>query len=141
MNILAIETSCDETAAAVLEAGPRVLSSVVLSQDAIHAPYGGVVPELASRRHLQSIGYVVGEALERAKLAPGEVDSFAVTRGPGLIGSLLVGLNYAKAICYSRQIPLLGVNHLEAHFFSPFLEHPEIEFPVLCLIVSGGRLA
>jgi N6-L-threonylcarbamoyladenine synthase len=139
MNILAIESSCDETAAAVLDSGPRILSSVVLSQDTIHAPYGGVVPELASRRHLQSIGYVVGEALDRAKLAPGDVDAFAVTQGPGLIGSLLVGLSFAKGLAYYFRKPLVGVDHLEAHMEAAFLEGPPVAFPALALVVSGGH--
>ncbi len=139
MNILAIESSCDETAAAVLASGPRILSSVVLSQDTIHAPYGGVVPELASRQHLQSIGYVVGEALDRAKLAPGEVDAFAVTQGPGLIGSLLVGLSFAKGLAYYFRKPLIGVDHLEAHMEAAFLEGPPVAFPALALVVSGGH--
>jgi N6-L-threonylcarbamoyladenine synthase len=139
MNILAIESSCDETAAAVLDSGPRILSSVVLSQDTIHAPYGGVVPELASRQHLQSIGYVVGEALDRAKLAPGEVDAFAVTQGPGLIGSLLVGLSFAKGLAYYFRKPLVGVDHLEAHMEAAFLEGPPVAFPALALVVSGGH--
>ena len=139
MNILAIESSCDETAAAVLDAGPRILSSVVLSQDTIHAPYGGVVPELASRRHLQSIGYVVGEALDRARLAPGEVDAYAVTQGPGLIGSLLVGLSFAKGLAYYFSKPLVGVDHLEAHMEAAFLEGPPVAFPALALVVSGGH--
>jgi tRNA N6-adenosine threonylcarbamoyltransferase len=139
MNVLAIETSCDETAAAVLDSGRRILSSIVLSQDTIHAPYGGVVPELASRQHLQSIGFVVAEALERAKLVPGQVDAFAVTRGPGLIGSLLVGLSFAKGLAYYFGKPLLGIDHLEAHMEAAFLEGPPVTFPALALVVSGGH--
>ncbi len=139
MHILAIETSCDETAAAVLDSGRQVLSSVVLSQDAIHAPYGGVVPELASRRHLQTIGYVVAEALDRAKLAAGQVDAFAVTQGPGLIGSLLVGLSFAKGLAYYFRKPLLGIDHLEAHMEAAFLDGSPVTFPALALVVSGGH--
>ncbi len=139
MHILAIETSCDETAAAVLDSGRRTLSSVVLSQDKIHAPYGGVVPELASRRHLQSIGYVVGEALGRAGLTAGGMDAFAVTRGPGLIGSLLVGLSFAKGLAYYFRKPLIGIDHLEAHMEAAFLEGPPVAFPALALVVSGGH--
>ncbi|OGD20949.1 MAG: tRNA (adenosine(37)-N6)-threonylcarbamoyltransferase complex transferase subunit TsaD [Candidatus Aminicenantes bacterium RBG_16_63_16] len=139
MRILAIETSCDETAAAVLDSGRKILSSIVLSQDKIHAPYGGVVPELASRRHLQSIGFVVGEALGRAELACGQVDAFAVTQGPGLIGSLLVGLSFAKGLAYYFRKPLVGVDHLEAHMEAAFLGGPAVTFPALALVVSGGH--
>ena len=136
---LGIETSCDDTSAAVLHGQGRILSSVGSSQTALHAPFGGIGPELASRAHLANIRPVVAEALRQASAGLDQIRLVAVPRGPGLIGSLLVGINYAKALCYSRQIPLLGVNHLEGHFFSPFLEHPKIEFPVLCLIVSGGH--
>jgi N6-L-threonylcarbamoyladenine synthase len=139
MRILAIETSCDETAAAVLDSGRKILSSVVLSQDKIHAPYGGVVPELASRRHLQSIGYVVGEALGRAALTPGQIDAFAVTQGPGLIGSLLVGLSFAKGLAYYFGKPLVGIDHLEAHMEAAFLGGPPVTLPALALVVSGGH--
>ncbi len=139
MKILAIETSCDETAAAVVTAERRVLSSVVLSQDEVHAPYGGVVPELASRQHLRSIGYIVAESLGRASLTIADIDVFAVTQGPGLIGSLLVGLSFAKGLAYFYRKPLLGIDHLEAHMESAFLENPEIPFPALALLVSGGH--
>jgi len=139
VNILAIETSCDETAAAVLTDERRILSSVVLSQDEIHAPYGGVVPELASRQHLRSIGYIVGESLERASLSAADIDVFAVTQGPGLIGSLLVGLSFAKGLAYYYRKPLLGIDHLEAHMEAAFLENPDIPFPALALLVSGGH--
>lgn len=139
MRLLAIETSCDETSAAVLDGDRRVLSSIVLSQDEIHAPYGGVVPELASRQHLQSIGYVVGESLRRASLDAGAVDVFAVTQGPGLIGSLLVGLSFAKGLAYYLKKPLVGVDHLEAHIEAAFLESRDVPFPVLALVVSGGH--
>jgi N6-L-threonylcarbamoyladenine synthase len=139
MPVLAIETSCDETAAAVLDADRSILSSIILSQDEVHAPYGGVVPELASRRHLQSIGYVVGEALTRASLSPDHLDAFAVTQGPGLIGSLLVGLCFAKGLAYYFQKPLLGVDHLEAHMEAVFLETQEVALPAVALVVSGGH--
>jgi len=139
MNILAIETSCDETAAAVVTAERRVLSSVVLSQDEVHAPFGGVVPELASRQHLRSIGYIVAESLQRASLSTGDIDVFAVTQGPGLIGSLLVGLSFAKGLAYYYRKPLLGIDHLEAHMEAAFLENPDIPFPALALLVSGGH--
>ena len=136
---LGIETSCDDTSAAVLKNGREILASVVSSQVKLHGPYGGVVPELASRAHLENIGPVLAEAFLQAGVGRDQIHLLAVTRGPGLIGSLLVGLNYAKAMAYARDLPLVGVNHLEAHFFSPFLEHPEIEHPLLALIVSGGH--
>lgn len=139
MPILGIETSCDETAAAVLTAERKILANVVLSQDEIHAPYGGVVPELASRQHLHSIGYVVGECLRRAALSLDKIDAYAVTLGPGLIGSLLVGLSFAKGLAYYYKKPLVGIDHLEAHMESAFLENPEIPFPALALVVSGGH--
>jgi len=139
MIVLGIESSCDETAAAVLTAERKILASVVLSQDEIHAPYGGVVPELASRQHLHSIGYVVGECLRRAALSLDKIDAYAVTLGPGLIGSLLVGLSFAKGLAYYYKRALVGIDHLEAHMESAFLENPEIPFPALALVVSGGH--
>jgi N6-L-threonylcarbamoyladenine synthase len=139
MFILAIETSCDETAAAVLAGDRKILSSIVLSQDEIHAPYGGVVPELASRQHLQSIGYVVGESLRRASLEVDRIDAFAVTQGPGLIGSLLVGLSFAKGLAYYFHKPLSGIDHLEAHIEAAFLEYPDAPLPAVALVVSGGH--
>ena len=140
-RILAIETSCDETAAAVVEDRCHVLSSVIASQDDVHARFGGVVPELASRRHLECIGPVVAEALERAGTTLDRIDAVAVTCGPGLVGSLLVGVCAAKAIAWSRGLPLIGVNHLEGHVRSPFLTHPGIPFPAMALVVSGGHTA
>lgn len=137
--VLGLETSCDDTSAAVLRSPGTILSSVVSSQFHLHRPYGGVVPELASRAHIRNIRPVVREALQQAGVALTQVELVAVTRGPGLIGSLLVGLNYAKALAYALDIPFVGVNHLEGHFFSSFLEHPGIEFPLLCLLVSGGH--
>ena len=139
MNILAIETSCDETAAAVVTAAGKILSSVVLSQDEVHAPFGGVVPELASRQHLRSIGYIVAESLQGSSLSTADIDAFAVTQGPGLIGSLLVGLSFAKGLAYFYRKPLLGIDHLEAHMEAAFLENPDIPFPALALLVSGGH--
>lgn len=136
--LLAVETSCDETSAAVLDRG-RILSNIILSQDEIHSPYGGVVPELASRQHIKSIDYVIGESLAQAGVALKEIDLYAVTQGPGLIGSLLVGLTFAKGLAYYFKKPLLGVDHLQAHIEAPFLEHEGIEFPVLALLVSGGH--
>ncbi len=139
MHVLGIETSCDETAAAVLTTERKILSNIVLSQDEIHAPYGGVVPELASRQHLQSIGYVVGECLRRAKISLFGVGAYAVTVGPGLVGSLLVGLSFAKGLAYFYKKPLVGIDHLEAHMESAFLDNPDIPFPALALVVSGGH--
>ncbi len=139
MKVLGIETSCDETSASVLNDDFRILSNVVLSQDEIHAPFGGVVPELASRQHITSIVYVVQECLKRARLKISQVDIYAVTQGPGLIGSLLVGLSFAKALAYYFEKPLVVVDHLEAHMESAFLENPEVPFPALALVVSGGH--
>jgi N6-L-threonylcarbamoyladenine synthase len=139
MNLLAIETSCDETAAAVLRGDGEVLSNIVLSQDEIHAPYGGVVPELASRQHLKAIDPIVRESLTTAGIALENIDAFAVTQGPGLIGSLLVGLSFAKGLAYFFRKPLAGIDHVRAHIESAFLEHRDIVFPVLALIVSGGH--
>ena len=136
---LGIETSCDETSAALLLEDFEVLGNVVLSQDEIHAPYGGIVPELASRQHIRSIGYVVAECLSRAGRTLSDVDFFAVTQGPGLIGSLLVGLSYAKGLAYCFQKPLYPVDHLAAHIHSVLIEHPSIPFPALALLVSGGH--
>ncbi|MDZ7267276.1 MAG: tRNA (adenosine(37)-N6)-threonylcarbamoyltransferase complex transferase subunit TsaD [candidate division KSB1 bacterium] len=137
MRLLAIETSCDETAAAVM-AEDRLLSNVVASQE-IHQLYGGVVPELASRAHLRQIATVVGLALERAGLAPRHLDAIAVTRGPGLIGSLLVGLNFAKGLALDLGVPLLGINHLEGHLVSNNVSPGGPQPPFLVLIVSGGH--
>jgi len=139
VNVLGIETSCDETSASVLTSDFEILSNVVLSQDKIHAPFGGVVPELASRQHLTSVGYVVQECLKRAQLRLEEISAYAVTQGPGLIGSLLVGLSFAKGLAYYFEKPLIGIDHLEAHIESAFLETREIPFPVLALVVSGGH--
>jgi N6-L-threonylcarbamoyladenine synthase len=157
MLVLAIETSCDETSAAVLRApdttgegthtsicpplAPEVLSNIVLSQDEVHAPYGGVVPELASRQHIKTITAIVGEALTRAGVGLEAIDLYAVTQGPGLIGSLLVGLSFAKGLAYYHKKPLLGVDHLEAHLEACFLENPAIAYPALGLLVSGGHTA
>lgn len=139
MKILGIETSCDETSAAVLTDGFEILGSIVLSQDEIHAPYGGVVPELASRQHIASIIYVIEECLSRAALSLEDMDAYAVTQGPGLIGSLLVGLSFAKGLAYCFNKPLIPVDHLEAHVESAFIENRDIPFPALALLVSGGH--
>jgi N6-L-threonylcarbamoyladenine synthase len=141
MIVLGIETSCDETAAAVLVDGRSILSNVVASQDAVHAPYGGVVPELASRRHIEVIVPVVEKALADAGVKLADLDGIAVTRGPGLVGSLLVGCSLAKALAYAAQRALVGVNHLEGHIFAAFLESPAPDYPFLALVVSGGHTA
>ena len=138
MLLLCIESSCDETAAAVVRDGRCILSNVVASQVDVHARYGGVVPELASRKHLEAISVVVDEALGNAGLSLGEIEGIAVTRGPGLIGALLVGLSVAKALAFARDIPLVGVHHMEGHILAPLLEQ-EIPFPYLALAVSGGH--
>jgi N6-L-threonylcarbamoyladenine synthase len=142
-RILAIESSCDETAAAVIEEETRVLSSVVASQFSVHGKYGGVVPELASREHLRAIVPVVREAMERASVTWTDLDAVAATYGPGLAGSLLVGLTYAKAISVAAGIPLIAVNHIEGHIHAVILEARQqgnpVEFPALALIVSGGH--
>ncbi len=139
MNILGIDTSCDDTAAAVVQDGKRTLSNVVNSQVQLHHPYGGVVPELASREHLRNIVPVVEEALSSVNLTLDDLHGIAVTIGPGLIGSLLVGLYYAKALSYVRKIPWTGVNHLEGHILSIFLEEEAPSFPFVALTVSGGH--
>ena len=140
-RILALETSCDETAAAVIEDGRRILSSVVASQAEAHAPFGGVFPEQASRLHIQMIGPVVDQALREAHVGLEAMDGVAATRGPGLAGSLVVGLNMAKGLAMAGGLPFLGINHLEAHLYSIWLVpgEPEPEFPLLGLIVSGGH--
>lgn len=139
MLVLGIETSCDETAASVVKDGRRILSNVISSQVAFHKRFGGVVPEIASRKHLELINPVIEEALREAKVTFRELDLIAVTCGPGLVGSLLVGLSTAKAIAYVYDLPLVGVNHLEGHIYSNFLEYPDLRFPFLSLIVSGGH--
>jgi N6-L-threonylcarbamoyladenine synthase len=140
-RILALETSCDETAAAVVADGRTILSSVIASQAAQHAPYGGVFPEVASRRHIEVIYPVMQRALEDAHVGLSDIDAIAATRGPGLAGSLVVGMNVAKGLALGRGLPLIGVNHLEGHVYSLWLaeDAKEVEFPVLVLIVSGGH--
>jgi len=137
--VLGIESSCDETAAAVVEDGRRILSSVVSSQIVIHRPYGGVVPELASRQHLKVIVPVISEALQRAGVDLPDVDAIAVTQGPGLVGSLLVGVGVAKGLAYATGKPLVAVNHLEGHILAAFLEDSPPSFPAIALVVSGGH--
>ncbi len=139
MLILGIESSCDETAAAVIEDGNRILSSVISSQIELHKPFGGVVPELASREHLEKIEPIVKEALKKAGISFKDIDAVAVTQGPGLVGSLLVGVCYAKALAFALDVSLVGVNHIEGHLYSIVFENPPVEYPVLALIVSGGH--
>jgi len=139
MRILGIESSCDETAAAVVHDGTEILSSEVASQVEIHARYGGVVPEVASRQHLLAIIPVIRQAMDKALTTWHDLDGIAVTHGPGLAGSLLVGVSTAKAIALARKLPLTGVNHLEAHIYANWLGETRPEFPLLCLIVSGGH--
>lgn len=137
--ILGIDTSCDDTSASVVEDGIRIISNIISSQTEIHKKYGGIVPELASRRHIEMIWPVVDEALKTAGVAFEDLSGIAVCHGPGLIGSLLIGCSFAKAVGYSRGIPLIAVNHLEGHMFSSFLEQPAPAFPFIALIVSGGH--
>jgi N6-L-threonylcarbamoyladenine synthase len=141
MIILGIESSCDETAAAVVEDGKRILSDVIASQISVHSPYGGVVPELASRMHVEAVLPVVDEALREARMGKADVDAIAVTQGPGLVGALLVGMSAAKAMAYALRRPILAVNHLEGHMHAPFLGREPIERPFVCLVVSGGHTA
>lgn len=137
--ILAIETSCDETAASVVMGGTDVVSSVVSSQIDLHARFGGVVPEIASRAHLDLVGPIVREALDEAGIEPRRVDAVAATYGPGLVGALLVGVSAAKALAFSWEIPFIGVNHLEAHLYAGLLDDPTLEFPMVFMLVSGGH--
>ena len=139
MIILGIESSCDETAAAIVEDGKRILADVVASQIAVHSPYGGVVPELASRQHVEAILPVIAQALSDAGLKRDALDAIAVTQGPGLVGSLLVGLSAGKAMAYALRKPLIAVNHLEGHIRAAFMEREVPEEPFVCLVVSGGH--
>jgi N6-L-threonylcarbamoyladenine synthase len=139
MLVLGIDTSCDDTSAAIVEDGVRIVSNIVSSQEEIHQRYGGIVPELASRRHIEMIWPVVDEALKAANAGLDAVAAIAVCHGPGLIGSLLVGCSFAKALSFSRNLPLVAVNHLEGHIFSSFLNTGMPEFPFISLIVSGGH--
>lgn len=139
VKILAVETSCDETSAAVVVDGVKVLSNIISSQVEVHKKFGGVVPEVASRKHLELINNVIREALDEAGMKFSQLDAVAVTYGPGLVGALLVGVSAAKAMAYALNIPLLAVNHLEGHVYANFLTEPDLTFPVLCLVVSGGH--
>jgi N6-L-threonylcarbamoyladenine synthase len=138
-RILGIDTSCDDTSIAVVDGGTTILSNIVASQVEVHHRYGGVVPELACRKHIEAIGPVYQAALEEAGVTMADIDAIAVTRNPGLIGALLVGLSFAKALAYATHTPLIPVNHLEGHICSAFLEAPGLACPFVCLVVSGGH--
>ena len=138
-TILAIESSCDETAAAIVRDGRQVISSVISSQIPLHAMYGGVVPEIASRAHVESVDPVVDEALKKAGMTLADVDAVAVTYGPGLVGALLIGVSAAKALAYAADKPLIPVNHIEGHVSANYVAHPDLEPPFVCLVASGGH--
>lgn len=137
--ILSIESSCDETAAAVIEDGRTVLSNIISSQIEIHKQFGGVVPEVASRKHIENITDVVSQALQEADVTKDHIDAIAVTYGPGLVGALLVGINYAKGLSYAWNKPLIGVNHIEGHICANYIENKELEPPFICMVASGGH--
>lgn len=139
MLILGIETSCDETAASVVEDGLHIRSNVIASQVKFHEPYGGVVPEIASRKHIEVINQVVDSAINEAGITLNDIGAIAVTCGPGLVGALLVGVSFAKALAYGRRLPLIPINHLEAHIYAVYLEYPQINLPAIALVVSGGH--
>lgn len=139
MYILGIDTSCDDTSVAVVKEGRKVLSNIVSSQRDLHSKYGGVVPEIASRSHVRMINICLKEAVNKAKIKEKNIDAVAVTYGPGLAGSLLIGIQTAKIISFAYEIPLIGINHIESHLYSPFLEFKDIEYPILSLLVSGGH--
>ncbi len=139
MIILGIESSCDETAASIVQDGTKILSSIIASQVDVHHKYGGVVPELASRMHIEAITTVVDKAIKKAGIEISDIDGVAATRGPGLIGALLVGFSFAKSFAFARHIPFAGVNHLEAHIYSLFLTEEKPDFPFIALVVSGGH--
>ena len=139
--ILAIESSCDETAAAVVKNGRTVLSNIISSQIDLHKLYGGVVPEIASRKHIEKINQVIEEALKEAGVTLEDLSAVGVTYGPGLVGALLVGVAEAKAICFARDLPLVGVHHIEGHIAANYIENPDLEPPFLCLVVLVGALS
>ena len=139
MKILGIDTSCDETAAAVVSDGKEVLSNVVASQVEAHQEYGGIVPELASRKHIEAINYIVSRALAEADVTFKDLEAIAVTNRPGLIGALLVGVAAAKSLAYCHNLPLLGINHIEGHIYANYMVHDALTFPHICLTVSGGH--
>lgn len=137
--ILGIETSCDETSAAVVVNGREILSNVISSQIPVHQKFGGVVPEIASRKHVELISSVIRQSVDEAGISLENIDAVAVTYGPGLVGALLVGVSSAKALAYAMNLPLIGVNHIESHIYANFLANPELQFPLVCLVVSGGH--
>lgn len=137
--ILAIESSCDETSASLVRNGREVLSNIISSQISIHKKFGGVVPEVASRKHIENISQVIDLAMAEANLRLDDVGGIAVTYGPGLVGALLIGLTTAKALAYARKLPLIGVNHIEGHIYANFIQHKELEPPFVCLVASGGH--
>ncbi len=137
--IMGIETSCDDTAVAVVSGGKKILSSLISSQSDFHQRFGGVVPEIASRRHLEAVNLLVEETLREAGLEFDDLSAVAVTYGPGLVGALLIGVSTAKALSYSCGLPLIAVNHIEGHLYANFLAHKDIELPLAALIVSGGH--
>ena len=139
IKILAIESSCDETAAAIVVNGRDVRSNIISSQIALHTLYGGVVPEIASRKHVENINYVIQEALDTAQMTLDDMDAIAVTYGPGLVGALLGGVAEAKAISYAKHLPLIGVHHIEGHISANYIENKDLEPPYICLVVSGGH--
>ena len=139
VRVLALETSCDETAAAIVEDGRRVIANVVFSQIDLHALYGGVVPEIASRAHVEACDRVIDEALRAADMSLSDVDALAVTRGPGLVGALLTGVSCMKGFAYAAGKPLIAVNHIEGHVSANYITHPDLEPPFVCLVVSGGH--
>ena len=137
--ILGIESSCDETAASIVRNGREVLSNVISSQIALHTLYGGVVPEIASRKHIEKINVVIEQALSEAQMTLDDLDAIGVTYGPGLVGALLVGVSEAKAIAYAKKLPLIGVHHIEGHISANYIENKDLEPPFACLVVSGGH--
>ena len=139
ITILAVESSCDETAAAVVRNGREVLSNIIYSQIALHEEYGGVVPEIASRKHIEKIDQVVSQALLQADRELEEMDAIAVTYGPGLVGALLVGVSFAKSMSFASGIPLIGIHHIEGHISANYIENRDLEPPFICLVVSGGH--
>lgn len=139
INIMGIETSCDETSVAIVSNGREVISNVISSQIETHKRFGGVVPEVASRMHLEAINNIVKEALDRANFTFDDIDAIAVTKGPGLVGALLVGISEAKALCYALKKPLVGVNHMKGHICAAYVTHKNLEPPFICLLISGGH--
>ncbi|HIC19572.1 TPA: tRNA (adenosine(37)-N6)-threonylcarbamoyltransferase complex transferase subunit TsaD, partial [Candidatus Poribacteria bacterium] len=139
MKILGIDTSCDDTSVAVVEDGKRILSNVISSQFDLHKKYGGIVPELASRKHIESINYIIDRALAEAKVSFQDLSAIAVTNRPGLIGALLIGVSAAKSLAFCHNLPLIGINHVEGHVYANFMQHEELTFPHICLTVSGGH--